>query len=262
MNVVPRDPHLRLHDLAPQTAQASPRTPTPLFLVGLLFGLVTLFSVAVPVAAQVRGTSTNSGGSGHFALGSVRLELDELNGLLSSNGLPTVESSALSFGGGGYMVRGRLVLGGEGHGFLLGDETTADGLTGVRVGGGFGVFVAGMELRPSRTLRVQPRFGIGGGGHSLQIGLRDIPRLDDVLADPGRGVTLSHGGLVRTLGIRIERNMGGTEGGGPVFGFEFGRINGVGSWKWASEWGDVTRGPSHPFEGTYVRGTIGGGGRR
>jgi hypothetical protein len=219
-----------------------------------LVGLFAVLLLHAPVEAQ------RSGGGGHFALGSVRLELDELNGLFTANGLPTVESSAISFGGGGYAVNGRLVLGGEGHGFMLGDETTADGRTGLRVGGGYGVAILGWELNPGSNLRIQPRAGIGGGGYSVQIGDREVPRLEDVLADPGRGSNLTHGGLVRTLGIRVEGTFRGS--GGPVLGVEWGRVKGLGSWGWASDWGDVTRGPNLPFEGNYIRGTIGGGGRR
>jgi hypothetical protein len=231
--------------------------------VGVLSALLAV--VASPGAVEAQ---TRSGGSGHFSLGSMRLDIDALNSLLSTNDLPTVESSALSFGGGGYAVRGRLVLGGEGHGFMLGDETTADGRTGVRVGAGYGVFVAGLELNPNGSLRIQPRLGLGGGGHSIQLGPREIPRLDDVLADPARGVNLSHGGLVRTVGVRIERTFGADGArrsgprSGPVLGLELGRISGMGTWRWGTEWGEVTRGPSLPLEGSYIRGTIGGGGRR
>jgi hypothetical protein len=221
-----------------------------------LIGMVSIFLLHAPLEAQ------RSGGGGHFALGSVRLDMDALNGLFAANGLPSVESSAISFGGGGYAVNGRLVLGGEGHGFLLGDETTTDGQTGLRVGGGYGVAILGMELNQGGKHRIQPRVGLGVGGYSVQIGQREVPRLEDVLSDPGRGVNLSHGGLVRTLGVRIERTFRGPGGSGPVLGLEFGGVAGMGSWSWTSEWGDVTRGPNLPFEGSYIRGTFGGGGRR
>lgn len=214
-----------------------------------------------PLAAQA------TGGGGYLALGSIELDVDALNDRLRPVGLPEVSSTAFTLGGGGHGIRGRVLLGGEGHGFLASDETTPDGSTGVRLGGGYGLFTVGWELYRGDRLALYPKGGVGAGGYSLQIGPREVPRFDDVVADPARSTTLNHGGFLASLGVRAEVALGerrrrGQPRTGPVLGVEVASVQGLGSWGWSTEWGEVTRGPDAAWDGVHLRFTLGGGGRR
>lgn len=240
----------------------APREHLGRFLPLLGVGLVLALGLA-PASVEAQ----RLGGSGYVALGSVDLELDALNDRLAAAGLPEVSTSAFALGGGGYGLRGRVLLGGEGHGFLLADETTPDGTTGLRLAGGYGLFLVGWELFRGDRLALYPRGGFGGGGYSLQIGPREVPRFDDVLADPARSTSLTNGGFLTSFGLRAELALGerprrGASRSGPVIGLEVSTLRGLGPWGWRSEWGEVTRGPDVPLEGAHLRVTLGGGARR
>jgi len=229
----------------------------------MLLALATALLVLQPPSLE--GQTVRGGG--YFAVGAMDLEVDALNQRLTDTGFPELSSSALTLGGGGHAVRGRLLLGGQGHGFLADDETTLDGATGVRLGGGYGLFNLGWEVVGRDRLSIYPTAGLGAGGLALQIGPRDVPRFDDVLEDPGRGVTLSHGGLLTSVGVRAEMALGDrprrrAPRQGLIVGVELSALQGIGNWAWGTEWGEVTRGPDAAFDGVHLRVTIGGGGGR
>lgn len=232
-------------------------------LLPALLALAAVLFVAHPPGVEAQTVR----GGGYFALGAMELDLDALNQRLAGAGYPEMSSSALTLGGGGHVVRGRLLIGGQGHGFMADDETTADGATGVRLGGGYGLFNLGWELVSRDRLSIYPTAGLGGGGTALQIGPRDVPRFDDVLDDPGRGVTLSHAGLLTSVGVRAEVALGDrprrrAPRQGMVVGAELSLLQGIGNWRWGTEWGEVTRGPDATLDGVHLRVTIGGGGGR
>ncbi len=219
-----------------------------------------LLLISTPVIAQ-------TGGSGFFSLGTIDLNLDDLNRRLVAADLPAAESSALTFGGGGWNERGRLRLGGQGHGFLNSEETTEDGRTGVRLSGGYGIFSLGWEVYRGSRVTLFPVGGIGGGGYSLHIGTRESALFDDILEDPRRSSTLSAGGILTSAGIRGEIALGersarGRPRPGPILGVEATALRGIGNWSWSSQWGAATRGPDVAFDGVHLRVTFGGGIRR
>lgn len=226
--------------------------------------VLLLVALALFLAVASPGDAQQTSGGGYFAIGTVELKVDALNGPLVDAGFPEISSSAISLGGGGHGVRGRVLVGGEGHGFITSVETTEDGATGLRFGGGYGLFNLGWEVFHRDRLTIFPKAGFGGGGYILQIGPRDVPLFQDVLENPNRGVSLSHGGLLISLGIRTELALGERPARnqprrGAVLGLEVSALRGIGNWEWNTEWGEVTRGPELPFDGIHLRVTIGGG---
>ncbi|TVR66014.1 MAG: hypothetical protein EA422_02780 [Gemmatimonadales bacterium] len=253
--------------MSPVGSSHIPSGPTPVlarFLsIPVFLALAATLLVLHP--SSVEGQTVRGGG--YFAVGAMDLDLDALNQRLTGAGYPEMSSSALTLGGGGHAVRGRLLIGGQGHGFLADDETTVDGNTGVRLGGGYGLFNLGWEVVGRDRLSIYPTAGLGGGGVALQIGPRDVPLFDEVLDDPARNVTLSHAGLLTSLGVRAEVALGDrprrrAPRQGMVVGMELSVLQSVGNWRWSTEWGEVTRGPDAALDGVHLRVTIGGGGGR
>jgi len=213
-------------------------------------------------------------GRGHFSVGYIELDLDELNADLQDGGFPALDGSFLTLGGGGYGTRGRLLIGGEGHGLLGSDATTADGSTQVSVGGGYGLFKLGYLAFAQNGLEVFPSVGIGGGGMHVQIVERSAPTFGDIIADPQRSSKLSAGSfLMDVAGTAHFRFAPGDEGedagdddegenpGGMLIGLQAGYTFAPGSSRWTlDDINSVAGGPTLNMQGFYFRISVGGWG--
>jgi hypothetical protein len=215
------------------------------------------------LAAQRRGFNDDrSGGSGFFMVGIQNMDLDELNFALTSNGYPDFHDNFFSLGGGGYGVRNRLVIGGEGHALLQSGETTFDGGFRTSIAGGFGMFNLGYQVVRTGNLAIYPLIGIGGGGITLSISERVTVDFDDVLDDPGRSARLTTGAFVvgGALGADWFVPLGNARG-GMVIGVRGGYNYSPIETDWDLEGSDVAGGPDVALTGPFVRLSIGGGRR-
>jgi hypothetical protein len=243
-------------------------------LIALLLATILLIGLGAlaTVHAQQQGheepradesaheTVHSGGGAGYFAAGVQFTDLSDLNNRMADAGYPTFSSEMVSIGGGGYSVTNRILIGGEGHGLISGDQ----GYQGrnVSVGGGYGLFTLGYLFRPNRNLRVYPRLGLGGGGLQLEISDQgDATDFDDILDDPNRSASIGRASLLVSLGAGLEYQFSGPEERG---GFRLGLRAGYMLSPLESEWqlDDTTLsgGPDATLQGPFIRLTIGGGG--
>jgi hypothetical protein len=165
------------------------------------------------------------------------------------------------------MLPGRLLLGAEWNGLVLGEES--GGAREMGLGGGYGTLAVGYAIPISPRVRVYPRVGVGAGGFGLSIENDEQPvGFDDVLADPDAHVeldgdgdlSLTRDGPVLDLGAGAELLPGGW-GRGLVIGLRAGWLVAPFDSSWSLEGRAVSGGPDASIGGPYVRVTFGGGPR-
>lgn len=230
--------------------------------------LALAFTVPADVSAQEADFWAGSSGRGFFQAGFLRLAVGDMNSALSGAGLPTLDRSAVTLGGGGYAMRGRFVIGGEGHGLLSDDQPSPDGAVQVSLDGGYGLFKLGYLAYTESGLDVYPMVGIGGGGLSVSIVERSAPTFEDILADPARSSRLSTGMFLMDLSVNADyrftrhRREDGRAG-GFVVGLQAGYLFAPGSTNWTlDDTNGVAGGPDLGIQGLYVRLSLGGWGGR
>lgn len=229
-----------------------------LVLMGLLLGGMGTSGWAQSDEAAEPSFST--GGGGFFAVGVHETALDDLSARLQAEGYPSVATTLVAVGGGGYsVVADRFLIGGEGYG-LIGPARTAGGRT-ITAGGGYGVFTVGYQFRPSPRWRLHPLVGLGGGAVQLEIGSTGAEDFDDVLQNPNRSATLTRGQFLVSLGAGAEyRFLGDRETGGLQVGMRVGYLWAPSRAEW--ELGDesLRGGPDATLGGPFVRIHFGGWG--
>jgi hypothetical protein len=201
-------------------------------------------------------------GRGYFAVGVQGMDIGSLNSRLQANGYGDFAETFASFGGGGYGVMGRFLIGGEGMGVAAGSESATIGADFFKVslGGGYGLFKLGYIVYRRNGFIVFPSLGIGGGGLGLTISQEATLPFDQYLQNPRRKTTLGTGFFLLDLGLGADHlvvlNRRGEEEGGIMFGARAGYLLAP----FRSDWGDALDGPDSAIEGAYFRLVIGGGG--
>jgi len=233
----------------------------------ILAGTVSVFLTLVLTApAESQIPEDREIGRGFFQAGYFGLDLDELNGSLAGAGFPSLGHGFLSLGGAGYGNRGRFLIGGEGHGLLGQDETTADGAYQISASGGYGLFRVGYLAFSENGFDVFPVIGIGGGALGIKIAERSAPTFEDVLDSPGRSSSLSTGMFLMDASIeanyRIDvANEEDGRRGGFLVGLQVGYAFAPGETSWRlDEINGVAAGPQFQIEGLHVRVSLGGWG--
>lgn len=230
-------------------------------------GLVAL-GLGVGWAEAAEGQAALLGpGAAYIGGGISRIDTGELDDRLAARGYPTFGTTAGAVTLGAYRVlRSGVMLGGEFHGLVIGDDVHQG--RDVGVGGGYATLGIGYAVQLSPRARVYPRLGLGPGGLALWIeNEADTVGFDEVLANPrplpGRQPVLSRDGLVLDLGAGAEL-LPGSRGRGPLIGLRLGYLlTAFGS---ESDWQlyeyTASDGPKASIAGPYVRVVVGGAWRR
>ena len=187
----------------------------------------------------------------------------ELNDRFAASGYPDADDRLLALGGGGLVSRGRLLIGGEGHGVIGPRRGAMDDDLSVRVGGGYGMFLLGYAVHREGGLDLFPLVGIGGGGLAVSIDERSAPTFDEILDNPRRGAQLASGQLLLNAGLGLDYTFRGESRrrGGPMVGIRGGYMFAPMTAEWVTGDGTLTGGPDAGFKGPYLRVVIGGGRR-
>lgn len=218
-----------------------------------------------PAPCEVRDDD-DAEGFGSFLIGAGVFDLSSLNHRLAANGYEQVKGAMTVIGGEGHAVlRNGFVIGGRGAAIL---GPSGDGPSGTRThfNGGFGLFDVGFALVHTRTVLFTVLGGIGGYGLSFDIGEDAGATFDAVLKNPKRGVSLSHGGFLTSLGLGMDGRvpLGKPERGHEGFfslGARIGGLYGPSLGEWGLPQGaDATGGPDAALAGLYAMLAIGFGG--
>lgn len=179
--------------------------------------LIILMLPIITVSLFARGTT---GGMGTFGPTLGLINFKEVNAAFERAGMGKLSSQHWMFGGSGYAIANRVIIGGAGWG---GTQTvTSDSVT-CRVSYGGGEFRAGYAVLDLKHLLVAPTLGIGGGGYKIELDPynKPAPHFDSLLLHPGRSTTISYSGFTLTpqLAFVIPISFIGVElRGGYTFG--------------------------------------------
>lgn len=224
--------------------------------IAVIMGIVC-FSISSPVVSQ-----DIKGGRGFFMFGKHTIDLDDMNAMFNNSGYTPLKDEFITFGGGGFGIINRIVIGGEGHGLI--GKKQLQGPNRSYTYGGYGLFRLGYIVYSKGGFNLYPMFGIGGGGMELRITERTVPTFGDILNDPGRGIDLHSGMLLVDVSIGLDYlinlSKNGRKEGGLAVGMRFG-------YTYAPYVSDlkfhetvITGSPELGISGLYVRFLIGGGG--
>lgn len=202
-------------------------------------------------------------GAAYLTAGVSGIATGELEDRLAARGYPTFGRAATALGIGAYRtLRSGVMLGGEAHGLIMGEERHEDRTVGL--GGGYATLGVGYMVPLSPRARIYPRLGLGAGGLGLWIeSAPDMVDFDEVLADPqperGRQPVLSRDGLVVDLGAGAELLPSG-RGRGALIGLRLGylltRFGAGANWQLYDR--TASGGPAATIAGPYVRVVVGG----
>lgn len=231
-----------------------------------MIAMLAILTLAMPVSAQ------NGGARGAFQVGYQTPDIDGLNTALANSAFPGFDDGLVTLGGFGFITKGRLIIGGEGHGFLPREEDTADGAYRTRLSGGYGLFNLGYMAYSEDRLDVYPIVGVGGGAMQLDLIERGSPVFGDVLDNPGRSSRLMSDTWLLSAALGVDWRLGGEPGHETGEDDEAGERGGLfvglrGGWMWApgdinwelDELNDVAGGPNTAPTGFFVRVSVGGG---
>lgn len=129
------------------------------------FFLILALSSFMAVNGQTK-TKKRVGGFGYFNSGYMYAGTTGVNALLTNN--PNIPVHNALFGGGGFLLLNRLVLGGNGFGAFgenIPGDIDGEQLALLHGGGGFEV---GLEWLNKKTAFLISTFHIGGTGHTLE----------------------------------------------------------------------------------------------
>lgn len=139
---------------------------------------------------------------GHLFVGLSGASLRPLDDRLEAAGRPGVSPGFLSFGGGGQVVVGRLILGGEGAAMVQGAANAARGRQSLA--GGVGFFDIGYVLHAGEKTEVSALLGIGGGVLSLRLDAARASSFDDILRRPGGELRLAAFGFLLQPALAVD----------------------------------------------------------
>jgi hypothetical protein len=206
-------------------------------------------------------------GAAYVVAGVSAIATGELDSRLAARGYPVFGRTAASVGLGAYRVlASRVMLGGEWHGLIMGEQPHEGRVVGL--GGGYATLGVGYAVELSPRARIYPRLGLGAGGLALwSESAADTVDFDEALADPrpvpGRQPVLSRDGLVIDVGAGAELLPGG-RGRGPLIGLRLGylaaRFGSGANWQLYER--TAKAGPAATIAGPYVRVVVGGAWRR
>ncbi|MEJ2540206.1 MAG: hypothetical protein P8188_09575 [Gemmatimonadota bacterium] len=215
----------------------------------------------VPAAAQPVGPNDSDwAGKWVFMVGSQALDLHELNARSADAGFSPFSEKLLSLGGGGWAVKDRFVIGGNGHALIAGQE--ASGALRASLSGGYGQIDVGYQVVRTGPFTLTPTVGVGAGGMSLALSEMPGPAsFDDFLVDPPAGSQVSSWGFVLDGALSAEMSFrlsdpaadGGHEG-GLTAGLRLGYALSPADWSWV----EVSGGPDFAVTGAYLRLMLGG----
>ena len=206
-------------------------------------------------------------GAAYVVAGVSGIATGELDTRLGTLGYPTFGRAATAVGLGAYRVlTSGVMLGGEWHGLLIGEEPYAGRVVGL--GGGYATLGVGYAVELSPRVRIYPRLGLGAGGLALwSESAADTVSFDEVLADPrpvpGRQPLLSRDGVVVDLGAGAELLPGARRRGaliGVRLGYLVARFGSRANWQLYER--TASAGPAATISGPYVRVVVGGAWRR
>ena len=210
-----------------------------------------------------------------LTVGALRSDWGDVATTFNAVGYNAPATTNVAVGFGGYGVRRRFIIGGEGNAYT-GQSVSSSGGREVRAVGGGAFFNLGYALLERPKVRAYPFVGVGGLMTTFRVdqasgtGLgpqNNSPGFGQVLQSPGRRSVMSAGGLGLEFGAGVDfvPFMRHTSKGmyglllGVRAGYQYVPVRS--DWKLYNEV-TLTGGPDNIANGFFVRFSIGGAGRK
>lgn len=202
------------------------------------------------------------GGFGYFSGGEQRLDLMKLNYRLVNNGFREFEENITTFGGGGYAVFDRVIIGGEGLGFMTREKFSYNTLYKQQLLGGYGMFKIGYRIFSFGDFDFFLDGGFGGGGLEVRFIQSSLPNFEGILDNPLRASSLESRFFITSFGINILHFFHGRRESGfsTVINIQVGYTLTFGDDKFYLFEEEISAGPRMGVEGVYFRAGLGFGG--
>jgi hypothetical protein len=227
-----------------------------------------LFLAAAPLDAQRRPLPRQQVRINDSALliGGSNLDIGELNTRLAAFGYPAFDEQFLQVGYVWSTGREGVRLGFELAGVTRPGAATADNRYRTRLSGGYAMFNLSQDVFRDGGITVRPKVGIGGGALNLEVTDRAAPPFDEVLAQPGRGVSMATGSLVvdGSLGVTYRLQPRTTQRGARslMLGARAGWTQSLLHGEWMRNGTDAPGGPTAGWGGPHAEFMIGRSTRR
>lgn len=173
-------------------------------ILSLIFFLTIPFLSTAQDSLAKKATSY-SNGMGYFSVGVAGANLAKLNGMLDQYGYAKFIPAFVTIGGGGFGINNRMIIGGEGHGYLHQEEARKGHKSSIN--GGYGTFDIGYLLVNKSGMRFYPMFGFGGAVINLKIDTLINPTMNKVLAKPSTGTKLEHAAYMLDFSLNLQMRL-------------------------------------------------------
>lgn len=201
-----------------------------------------------------------SGGAGYFNIGFALPQALPIQDFLPAS-FPEPGAPAATFGGSGYVMVGRWVIGAEGSSSME-NTSTRDTLTASR-GWGNGYFSLGYAVVNKARFKVFPMLGVGSVTHKIRI--RDNRPVDftDIQQSPQPwevNYQRTDFSLAFSVGMDYILSKTKVNPGGWMLGLRLGYYTGFGHNRWDISGNMLNNGPSMVPHGFMAQVVLGGGG--
>ncbi|MBA3899251.1 MAG: hypothetical protein H0X62_03425 [Bacteroidetes bacterium] len=218
----------------------------------LLFALVAAYNLGF--------AQSYSGGLGYFYGGYSGIETSTINQRFAQFGIPELASGGIAMGGGAFGIFNRIIIGGEGMGF---SANTINATQQVDYDFSYGMLNIGYLVLTTKKTLFYPMAGIGAGGVFIRVRERiGTPDLNDILANPNRGVELQARSLMLNFSLNVTHFTFGRENriGGMALGLSVGGYFSPMRADWTYLGTSLSNAPDTRLNGWFVTLKFGGGG--
>jgi hypothetical protein len=193
--------------------------------------------------------------AGAFLIGILHVDQSALNRRLTESGYQRLSPTLTLVGGEGRAVLTSGVVVGARGSALVSEGGRGPGNWNTRLDGAMGMLNLGYALFRAETLSLTLTADIGAYGLSLELSQQDPADFDEILAEPGRSVSLRRGGILTGLTLGLEAHV-------PLaveqwrhfvsVGVRLSALYGPPVGDWGSEGGEVSAGPALQLTGGYA----------
>ncbi len=219
--------------------------------------LLILLNISISSAQENVDDMKFNGGAGYFAARISNYNFNNLNKTLRDNNLKEFDNLSVSFGGGGYGVIHKLVIGGEGFSSTSDNKSDSNYKSNMKLS--HGMFKLGYVIYNNKSLFMYPSIGIGSIKQKINIIENKQKTFLEQLNDPKRGVELQNEQLL--IDLSINGNVYLSKSSFLSLSWQLGyQISSSNANNWTDQTGTVSNAPEQNYSAPYAQiGLIFGG---
>ncbi len=219
-------------------------------ILTICISLALISTIKISNAQEQKTDKKLYGGAGYFAFRISNYDFKNLNDVLKANNLKEFNNLSVSYGGGGYGIINRLVLGGEG--FTASSNNQLDTAYKSSMNLEYGLFKIGYLLINNKKLFIYPSLGIGSIQQQIKIVENTQKDFNQQLSNPKRGIELINDQLLIDLGINgnIYLSKSSTVSLNWQVGYQITSSNAN---NWRDQTGTIANAPKQSYNAAYAQ---------